>query len=184
MATDRKIDYVILGLLSHEDLSGYEIKARIDGAIRFFFKGSFGSIFPALNDMEEKGLIAKKETTSKGRKKTTYKITDAGLEKLKAWLESEQALNELKYETLLKLFFGGCEPINVSLKNIEAFEAKIKSDLLILKGYRDALKEAPESNDHLCFSLTVSFGIETYEAYLRWCKKAKKMLSMRKENGD
>ena len=39
MAKDRKIDLVILGLLSHEDLTGYDIKKHIDGAINFFWKG-------------------------------------------------------------------------------------------------------------------------------------------------
>lgn len=43
MAKDRKIDLVILGLLSHEDLAGYDIKKRLDGAIGFFWKGSFGN---------------------------------------------------------------------------------------------------------------------------------------------
>ena len=52
MAKDRKIDLVILGLLSHEDLTGYDIKKHIDGAINFFWKGSFVSIYPALNAME------------------------------------------------------------------------------------------------------------------------------------
>ena len=53
MAKDRKIDMVILGLLAHEDLTGYDIKKQIDGAISFFWKGSFGSIYPALSDMEK-----------------------------------------------------------------------------------------------------------------------------------
>ena len=35
MAKDRKIDVVILGLLAHEDLTGYVIKKQIDGAISF-----------------------------------------------------------------------------------------------------------------------------------------------------
>ena len=59
MAREKKIDMVILGLLSHEDLTGYDIKKRIDGAISFFWKGSFGNIYPALNDMEKQGLVKK-----------------------------------------------------------------------------------------------------------------------------
>ena len=51
MAKDRKIDMVILGLQAHENLTGYDIKKRIDNSIRFFWKGSFGSIYPALNVM-------------------------------------------------------------------------------------------------------------------------------------
>lgn len=32
----RKIDKVILGLLSHESLTGYEIKKRIDTALKYW----------------------------------------------------------------------------------------------------------------------------------------------------
>ena len=57
MAKDRKIDLVILGLLSHEDLTGYDIKKQIDSGISFFWKGSFGSIYPALSEMEKSGFV-------------------------------------------------------------------------------------------------------------------------------
>ena len=41
MAKDRKIDLVILGLLFHEDLTGYDIKKRIDSGISFFWKSRY-----------------------------------------------------------------------------------------------------------------------------------------------
>lgn len=176
MARERKIDMVILGLLSHENLTGYDIKKRIDGAINFFWKGSFGNIYPALRDMEQTGLLTKKEESEGGREKITYRITDEGKKVLKNWLREEQASNELKYETLLKLFFGGADNKKISVHNIEIFEEQIKEDLKVLKSYCKALESAPEDKDHLYFYLTASFGVETYEAYLKWCTKAKRML--------
>ena len=176
MARERKIDMVILGLLSHEDLTGYDIKKRIDGAISFFWKGSFGNIYPALKDMEDQGLIAKSDTSVGGRERITYRITDQGREALSGWLKDEQASNELRYETLLKLFFGGVAGKEVALKNIEIFEENIKKDLAMLKGFAKALESRLGEEDHLYFYLTATFGIETYEAYLRWCTGAKKML--------
>ena len=107
MARERKIDMVILGLLSHEDMSGYDIKKKIDGSISFFWKGSFGNIYPALKDMENSGLIVKDAVSMSGREKVSYHITDKGTGTLRDWLRDEQAGNELRYETLLKLFFGG-----------------------------------------------------------------------------
>ena len=176
MAKERKIDMVILGLLSHEDLTGYDIKKRIDGAISFFWKGSFGNIYPALKDMETQGLISKNDTSVGGRERITYKITEAGEKALKNWLKEEQVENELKYETLLKLFFGASESANVSVNNIEVFEEKIQDDLKLLKVYYEALEKSLDDKDHVYYLLTVSFGIETYEAYLKWCNKAKKLL--------
>ncbi len=183
MARERKIDMVILGLLSHEDLSGYDIKKRIDGAISFFWKGSFGNIYPALKDMESGTLITKSDTSVGGREKNTYHITKAGKEALKNWLQEEQVSNELKYETLLKLFFGGADSKSVSIRNIEILEEQIKADLILLKSYCDTLEKLMDDEDHVYYYLTASFGVDTYEAYLKWCDKAKKMLNSKEAGG-
>lgn len=176
MAREKKIDMVILGLLSHEDLTGYDIKKRMDGAISFFWKGSFGNIYPALKEMESQKLITKETATVGGREKITYHITSDGTKKLGEWLKEEQAINELRYETLLKLFFGGTQEHKVSIHNIEVFEAQVKVELEMLKGYAKTLEAKLDNEDHLYYYLTATFGIESYEAYLKWCAKAKKML--------
>lgn len=177
MAKDRKIDVVILGLLAHENLTGYDIKKQIDGAISFFWKGSFGSIYPALSDMEEQGLIKRKKAdASGGREKIIYQITKKGKDTLKAWLNDEKATNDLKYETLLKMYFGGVEDRSITIRNIEIFEEQVKENLELLKVYKENLERILDQEDHIHFYLTVTFGIETYEAYLRWCNKAKKIL--------
>lgn len=176
MAREKKIDMVILGLLSHEDLTGYDIKKRMDGAISFFWKGSFGNIYPALKEMERQKLITKETATVGGREKITYHITSDGTKKLGEWLKEEQAINELRYETLLKLFFGGAQDRKVSIHNIEVFEVQVKVELEMLKGYAKTLEAKLDNEDHLYYYLTATFGIESYEAYLKWCTKAKKML--------
>lgn len=176
MAREKKIDMVILGLLSHEQLTGYDIKKRIDGAISFFWNGSFGNIYPTLKELEINGFITRKEAPSDGREKISYKITPSGKKVLKNWIKDEQASNELKYETLLKLFFGGVEKRDITYHNIEVFEDKIRDDLELLRSYAKVLEKDLDNDDHLHYYLTISFGIESYEAYLKWCSKAKKML--------
>ena len=177
MAKDRKIDLVILGLLAHEDLTGYDIKKAIDGSISFFWKGSFGSIYPALSDMEKQGLVKRKKSdNSGGREKIAYHLTKKGEDALKVWLKEESASNELKYETLLKLYFGGVEDRSVTIRNIELFEENIRHDLEVLIIYKSNLEKVLDEEDHLYYYLTVTFGIDTYEAYLKWCAKSKKLL--------
>ncbi len=177
MGKDRKIDVVILGLLAHENLTGYDIKKRIDGTIGFFWKGSFGSIYPSLGEMEKQGLVQKKsDGVSGGREKIIYHITREGRAYLRKWLNDEKAVNELKYETLLKLYFGGVEKSEVTLKNIEIFEEQVKENLAILRMYKENLEKVLDKADHKYYYLTVTFGIDTYEAYLKWCKKAREFL--------
>jgi len=181
MAREKKIDMVILGLLSHEDLTGYDIKKRIDGAISFFWKGSFGNIYPALKDLEESGQVKRALASDGGREKILYSITESGRENLCGWLKNGQAVNELRYETLLKMYFGAGAGREETLLNIEQFEADARQNLAILKMYCDNLEKVLDDEDHVYFYLTASFGVETYEAYLKWCAKAKKML---KKQGD
>lgn len=177
MPKDRKIDWIILGLLAHEDMTGYDIKKRIDHEISFFWKGSFGSIYPALNEMLKAGQVEKTVAEpSGGREKIQYRITTQGKEALASWLTDSRADNDLKYETLVKLFFGKSAGREASIRNIEFFESKVRNDLATLNLFRNTLEQALQEEDHLYFYLTVLFGIETYEAYLKWCKKAKTML--------
>lgn len=183
MAKDRKIDMVILGLLSHENLTGYDIKKRIDGSIRFFWKGSFGSIYPALASLEESNLIRKEQSDEKasGRERIVYSITDEGRTCLMEWLRDSRTVNDMKYEMLLKIFFGSAVDNNVSIATIDNFEKEITEDLTMLRFYKANLVRVLNERDHVFFYLTVSFGVETYEAYLRWCAEAKKIL-IEKEN--
>lgn len=183
MATEKKIDYVILGLLSHEELTGYEIKKRMDTTLKYFWGASYGSIYPALSDLVRRGFATKKEDTQNKRNKLIYTITDEGREYLKEWLAVPVEKDELRYETLLKLFFGNEQGAEQSLLHIESFEEKIKKELPYLLGAEQTLKNClDDDTTHKYYLLTVQFGIKTYNAYLEWCEEAKKFLT-ETENG-
>ena len=105
MASEKKLDCVILGLLSHEELTGYEIKKRMDTTLKYFWGASFGSIYPTLSGLVERGFAAKRDAGENKRNKFIYTITEEGRHYLKAWLKNPVEKDELRYETLLKLFF-------------------------------------------------------------------------------
>lgn len=177
MATEKKMDCVILGLLSNESLTGYEIKKRMDKALKFFWSASYGSIYPTLNSLVNDGMVTKFETTDSGRDKVIYTITDAGKEYLKKWLSLPVTKDELRYETLLKVFFGGETGTGITLEHILNFEAKIKSELLYLKGSVHELSKIQDDEEaHKYFLLTAMFGEMVYETYLEWCKYAGEIL--------
>ena len=48
---------VILGFLSGEEMSGYDIKTRVDESTRFFWAASYGQIYPELKRLAGAGLI-------------------------------------------------------------------------------------------------------------------------------
>lgn len=177
MAVEKKIDYVMLGLLSHEDLTGYEIKKRMDTSLKYFWGASYGSIYPALSQLVKKGLATGRNGGENNRNKIIYSITDEGRSYLKKWLEIPAEKDELRYETLLKLFFGNEAGTPQAISHIDAFEEKIEKELHYLLGAADMLRDHVAMDDtHKYYLLTVEFGIKTYGTYLEWCKEAKAML--------
>ena len=177
MANTKKMDCVILGLLSHESLTGYDIKHRMDTALRMFWGASYGSIYPTLSSMLTDGRITSVDISKNGREKIQYTITDAGRMYLKDWLMLPVEKDELRYETLLKLFFGNESGVEGTLCHIDAFEQKIRKDLGELQHSLQILEHFQESQDaHLYYLLTAKFGVKTYEAYLAWCEEARTML--------
>lgn len=177
MANEKKIDCVILGLLSHEELTGYEIKKRMDTALKYFWSASYGSIYPALGDLVNRGLATKRQDTENKRNKLIYTITDEGRRYLKEWLAMPALKDELRYETLLKLFFGNEQGTEQAALHIKAFEEKIKKELPYLLRAEKNLKDCLDDDTaHKYYLMTVEFGIKTYRAYLEWCEEAKKLL--------
>lgn len=182
MANEKKIDCVILGLLSHEELTGYEIKKRMDTVLKYFWSASYGSIYPALNDLVFRGLARKREDPGSKRNKLIYTITDHGRDYLKQWLTLPVEKDELRYETLLKLFFGNEQGVEQAITHIEAFEHKIRKELPSLLNAEETLqKNLREDPTHKYYLLTIAFGIKSYAAYLEWCQEAKKLLTNRGE---
>lgn len=178
MANEKKIDCVILGLLSHEELTGYEIKKRIDTTLKYFWNASYGSIYPALNDLVNRGLATKREDTKSNRNKLIYTITETGHDYLKKWLTLPVEKDELRYETLLKLFFGNELDEKQAIFHIDAFEKRIEEELPYLLDAKTILNKClDDDNTHKYYLLTVEFGIKTYQAYLEWCREAKKLLA-------
>ena len=178
MANEKKIDCVILGLLSHEELTGYEIKKRMDTALKYFWNASYGSIYPALSDLVDRGLATMQEDAETKRTKLVYTITDNGRDYLKHWLSQPVSKDELRYETLLKLFFGAEQGEEQARSHIEAFEAKIKDELPYLLYAENILKEhQSDAPAHKYYLLTVTFGIKTYRTYLEWCAEAKQFFT-------
>lgn len=177
MAVEKKLDCVILGLLSHEELTGYEIKKRMDTALQYFWGASYGSIYPTLSGLVERGLATKRAGADSRRNKLIYTITEDGREYLKEWLRLPAEKDELRYETLLKLFFGNEEGEGQAISHIEAFREKVEKEMLyLLHAEKNLSKSIEEDAAHKYYLLTVQFGVKAYRAYLEWCEEAKAFL--------
>ncbi len=78
------LDLLILKALSLTPLHGVGIVRRIEQITRGSFQISFGSLFPALHRMEERGwLSAEWRPSETNRRAKYYRLTQSGLTQLK-----------------------------------------------------------------------------------------------------
>lgn len=94
MAQKNVLKYIILGLLNHEKLAGYDIKKLFEEELGDFWYSNHSQIYPELRRMEAAGLI-QSHTELVGRKlaKRFYQITTDGQKLLSAWMD--EPLNPL-----------------------------------------------------------------------------------------
>ena len=79
------LDLLILKALSLEPLHGVGISRRIQQITKGAFQVSFGSLFPSLHRMEERGWVeAEWHASEHNRRAKYYRLTRSGREQLKA----------------------------------------------------------------------------------------------------
>lgn len=178
MAKENTTAYIILGLLEHENLSGYDIKKKIDLMISHFWEVGYGQIYPTLKVLEESGRIVKRPgETYKGPERNLYSITESGRGALTEWLKIPEIKDHIRYEILLKLFFGKMLSVEENLKRIELYRETHLENLKTIQFFKQNLQQVlSEDEDHLYYYLTVLFGEKVYEAYLSWTEEAKGLL--------
>ncbi len=82
------LDLLALKALSLQPLHGVGVAERIEQMTRGAFQVSFGSLFPCLHQMEEKGWLAAEWGLSENNRRAKfYRLTESGRRRLK--LEEE-----------------------------------------------------------------------------------------------
>jgi len=97
---------VILGLLRFGPRTGYDVKRVTDFSTRFFWRASYGQIYPELRSLEQAGVVRVREEPRGRRPRRVYELTPKGERALFGWLRGESDLYEVRDEGLLRLFFG------------------------------------------------------------------------------
>jgi DNA-binding PadR family transcriptional regulator len=172
-----KTSTALLGILSINDMTGYEIKKFIEGSIGFFWNESFGQIYPTLKKLEKVKLVSSKYLKD-GKNKTIYKITKKGMQELESWLAEENSKAIIRDEFLLKLFFSRNLNKKILKKKLEKQKNDSLSDIQIYKSIEKNLKQKCTGNKDLMYWLfTLDFGISTSKMKLSWIKKIEKKLN-------
>jgi PadR family transcriptional regulator, regulatory protein AphA len=121
-----------LGYLSLHDATGYEIKKDFEeGMFCHFMEASYGSIYPALNQLSAEGLVTVREEEQSGKPdKKVYAITPAGTSALAKALSVIPAQDKYKSEFLFIMLLQQHVSPEHRIVAIEKQLSDVKGDLL------------------------------------------------------
>jgi PadR family transcriptional regulator, regulatory protein AphA len=162
--------HVILGTLGWRPMSGYEIKSIVDKSTRFFWAASYGQIYPELRRLAAAGLIEGKASPQGGRRRNVYRLTPAGRKELRAWLDADPEVFELRDEALLKLFFADAAGRESAVGALAAKRRFHEQKVEQLRGIEATGKPGGHAY------LVLSYGIEFNQWAADWCERTEAAL--------
>ena len=178
MARCSKTEFAILGLLSFEPLSGYDIKIQVEQALAHFWSESIGNIYPALSRLQQRGLVSRTRKPGESRPdRFVYAISRTGRERFQAWMRSEISSSKPRNEVLLRTYFGSFLPPDVLAGLLVNYREDLTAAFNQLITVRSLVAEERKSDPHRVFyDLTLDFGIRVYETLIEWCNDSEAAL--------
>ena len=174
---------VLLGLLTIQPMSGYDLGSLIRTSVGHFWRESYGQIYPNLNRLAAEGLVTAKTERQKGKPdRRIYSITVKGREQLAKWLAVEPQPEIPRNELLLKLFFGAQVAPEIPIGYLERM---VEEERTLLEQFKQAEREIAADKQYPgspFWKMTARFGQLELEAHVRWAKET--MAELRKIAGN
>lgn len=136
---DTKI--LCLGVLSRGEASGYEIKKHFEEAFSHYFVAGYGSIYPALAELNKQGMITCTDVIQERRpSKKVYRLTPQGRDYLQKELFEAYPRHKVRSEFLVLLTFAHLLPLE---RLAEVVQLRKKDIRETLEHIENCLHECP-----------------------------------------
>jgi DNA-binding PadR family transcriptional regulator len=155
---------ILLGSLFDKSLSGYDLKKIFSLSFAFFSGLSYGSIYPALKKLEQKGLITMKlEIQENAPNRKVYTITEAGKQAFLDSLKSPFGLERYKDALLMRMFFFEHLSKQERLDAAGDYLNQVKSVATQLEALRPEVEANADRYQLLCYQ----FGLRAFKDLIR-----------------
>lgn len=162
---------VLLGLLTIQPMSGYDLGQTIRESVGHFWNESYGQIYPNLKKLAGGGFVTSKTERQKGKPdRQIYSITKKGRERLAKWLAVPPQPEIPRNELLLKLFFGGQASLEISIEHVQRMMENESAVLRKIGRIEEEIGQNRQYPDAPYWMMAVRFGQLELEAHLRWAQ--------------
>jgi PadR family transcriptional regulator, regulatory protein AphA len=171
-------EFSVLGLLSHGEHSGYDLKKAAEAGVGYVWTAAKSHIYAVLPRLVEDGHATTRRVAQERRPdKQVYRITRKGEQAFHDWLEEPvEERAGARSPFLLKVFFGGKMSKEALVAHVER---KREEAVRELAEYRE-IEERIRDDDRSYFGyVTLRWGLAQAEAWVRWADEILRELAER-----
>ncbi|NND44554.1 MAG: PadR family transcriptional regulator [Xanthomonadales bacterium] len=179
------LPHVLLGMLA-EPASGYDLKQKFEQSVRYFWYAELSQIYPALAQLEKKGLLSsEKKPSDKGPARKVYTRTAKGRRELQSWLAAGPVLRTERLAYLTQLFFLDEIPNTNRLEFMcelrDDFARRLEELQAIESNWAENDPSFPDklSDGALVKHMTLRSGLKKYAMMVEWCEECLARLEAR-----
>jgi DNA-binding PadR family transcriptional regulator len=157
--------HFILGLLTQEPMSGYDIKRALQRLGWLVGDPSFGSLYPALHALLSDGLVEVDVFPRQDKPpRKVYSIMEAGRQELAAWTAQPQAPNSSLKAFVMRLNLAGSLSSAGLVAHLEQRRAQVDAHRADLEHGAESVAEHVDLGQ----SLALNYGLALARAELDW----------------
>lgn len=180
------LGYAILGLLSRESLSGYDLTRRMRERVGFFWSARHSQIYPELARLEERGMATHHVVEQSDRPdKKVYEITEAGMRALREWVTAPFEPKDTRDEMVLRAYSVWLADPEKAVALFREQERKHKEQLQKYEGIEAWMRkewggdlEQPDSPRFASYA-ALRRGIIYERGSVEWCRWVADSLELR-----
>jgi PadR family transcriptional regulator AphA len=178
------IQFAILGLLSWQPLSGYDLKKMIAESDILYWSGNNNQIYNNLIALHKAGLVSQEVVFQESLPaKKIYTLTEAGRQRLRTQLLSDPELPELRSNFMIQLAWAGKLSKDQLEDLLARYGQEIRIQLHMRKERANPLTVQPGQTARESFLLLKlqEHLISFYQYELDWIRQLQKELSEQSE---
>ncbi len=168
--------YGILAILSEGAKSGYEIKKFLSREEVFYWRESYGNIYPILKKLKTHGLVRQIDANIRKKRRIYYEITEDGHTELHRWLTLPPALTRFRVELLMKLRFGEISGVDNMISNIEHYRKLNIAEIDECQELIESLKKTGEGLTDEVRAIATLYLLRFKQAMNDWCTESIEIL--------
>ena len=172
----------ILGLLSYEDMTGYDLSKYFEQSLSFFWNAQKSQIYRDLKDLEKKDLVEYKVKHQEDKPdKKIYSITKKGQKELVNWINQyfKPDENKVRDPFLMRVFFSAKGNTNKLKNALKEYIKYNKTYLKSLENVEDKFIEdkTKKDDDQFYWYLTIKKGYYNLKANINWAEEVLEMIN-------